>query len=399
MKPVSPLTPIPSVARFGQRQTVQQALASPRMADTLRGRPITWELVQVPADKVELATIVWLGNERCQALLKPANLTHITATLGEHGNDEWAKGRRVNGLIEVADGSCRRAACIEKARPFNILICDELTDEDMAHLSAVGNQYRQPSPWEKGRHYARLERMLGSLRQVEQHLREHGERISRRTISRCIKTAELPIEIIQLLDSPSSLGPDAGAELAERLGPWLAKEDALAELLAAVPEVDESEEAELGGDEQVIAWLRRWQPARAGGAQTSPAQPSQVGAPRSLGLGTLQIKGRTLALRLDRAVPQHDQDWLTSQLETLMVELALPAALRGRGMTQAMMEEYQQKVAQTAEEFGVSPAEIEQQLVAAWGKAMAADQDYRPERVALNIRVMRGVIREAKGGA
>jgi ParB/RepB/Spo0J family partition protein len=398
MNPIKPISQIPSVQRFSVRQTVQEAMATTLVADTLRGRQITWELVQVPADKVELATMVWTGNERCQELLKPENLTHITATLGDHGNDEWAKGRRVLGIIEVADGSCRRAGCIQEGKPFNILVCNELTDEDMDYLTNIGNQYRQPSPWEKGRHYARLEKQLGSLRQVEEHLRAQGDRVSRRTISRCIKTAELPLEIIALLDSPSSLSPEVGAELAEKLGSVVADAELLQDLICSVPEQDDN--ADDDGDSQVITWLRAWNPPPVE-AGSEPEHKPDAFKPNhqtiTTNQGEIKVNGRRMAVQLTRSVNKEDCQWLAGMIQAAVADLAYPPPLRGRGMTDAMMSEYRDKLEMAAAEFSIDLDRLDAAVMAEVAERMDKDSKYNPYPLILNIRALKSFAKDMQG--
>lgn len=398
IQPIKPISQIPSVQRFSVRQTVQEAMSTTLVADTLRGRQITWELVQVPADKVELATMVWTGNERCQELLKPENLTHITATLGDHGNDEWAKGRRVLGIIEVADGSCRRAGCIQEGKPFNILVCNELTDEDMDYLTNIGNQYRQPSPWEKGRHYARLEKQFGSLRQVEEYLRAQGERVSRRTISRCIKTAELPLEIIALLDSPSSLSAEVGAELAAKLVDVIADDDQLQDLICSVPEQDDDSDDD--GDSQVITWLRAWTPppVKAG---SEPEHKPDASKPNhqtiTTNQGEIKVKGRRMAVQLTRSVNKDDCQWLADMIQTAMADLAYPPPLRGRGMTDAMMNEYRDKLEMAACDVGIDRDSLDAAVMTAIAERIEEDSKYNPFPLVLNIRALKSFAKDMQG--
>lgn len=398
MNTIKPISQIPSVQRFSVRQTVQEAMSTTLVADTLRGRAITWELVQVPADKVELATMVWTGNERCQELLKPENLTHITATLGDHGNDEWAKGRRVLGIIEVADGSCRRAGCIQEGKPFNILVCNELTDEDMDYLTNIGNQYRQPSPWEKGRHYARLEKQFGSLRQVEEHLRAQGERVSRRTISRCIKTAELPLEIIALLDSPSSLSAEVGAELAEKLGDVIADDEQLQDLICSVPEQDDDGDDD--GDSQIITWLRAWTPPlveSGSDAGHKPDTPKTSHQTITTNQGEIKVKGRRMAVQLTRSVNKDDCQWLADIIQTAVADLAFPAPLRGRGMTDAMMNEYREKLEMAAGDVGVDRDSLDAAVMKAVAERIEEDSKYNPFTLVLNIRALKTFAKDMQG--
>lgn len=148
MKQLQPIAAIPSVQRMANRMVSSQAPVGTKIADTLLGRSIIWEVVSVPGPLVEKATMVYAGNERCQELLDARTLGDILGMFDkEKGNDVLAKGRRTNGIIETADGSRRRAACILEQAPYNIMVCDDLTDEEMAYLSEIGNRYNPTCAW------------------------------------------------------------------------------------------------------------------------------------------------------------------------------------------------------------------------------------------------------------
>ncbi|EAB8136693.1 ParB/RepB/Spo0J family plasmid partition protein [Salmonella enterica subsp. enterica] len=175
------------------------------------GRDVTFTLETVAAEMVERATMVWSGNERDQALLTQAALDDLIPSFLTSGQQNPAFGRKISGIIEVADGSRRRQTAIYTHSEYRVLVGD-LDDEQMAWLSTIGNNYRQTSAYERGKRYAR--RLKNEFGDNVSKLAE-AENISRKIIMRCIKTAELPREIIALFSNPNELSARAGESLAK----------------------------------------------------------------------------------------------------------------------------------------------------------------------------------------
>ncbi|ECH9430657.1 ParB/RepB/Spo0J family plasmid partition protein [Salmonella enterica subsp. enterica] len=175
------------------------------------GRDVTFTLETVAAEMVERATMVWSGNERDQALLTQAALDDLIPSFLTSGQQNPAFGRKISGIIEVADGSRRRQTAIYTHSEYRVLVGD-LDDEQMAWLSTIGNSYRQTSAYERGKRYAR--RLKNEFGDNVSKLAE-AENISRKIIMRCIKTAELPQEIIALFSNPNELSARAGESLAK----------------------------------------------------------------------------------------------------------------------------------------------------------------------------------------
>lgn len=175
------------------------------------GRDVTFRLETVAAEMVEKATMVWAGNERDQKLLTQAALEDLIPSFLSSGQQNPAFGRKISGIIEVADGSRRRQTAIITGSEYRILV-GELDDEQMAWLSQVGNDYRPTSAYERGKRYAR--RLVNEFGGNVSKLAE-AENISRKIIMRCIKTAELPVEIMGLFSNPNELSARAGESLAK----------------------------------------------------------------------------------------------------------------------------------------------------------------------------------------
>ncbi|STB68507.1 Plasmid partition protein B [Citrobacter freundii] len=173
------------------------------------GRDVRFTLEAISADSVESTSCVWAGNERDQELLTEDSLDDLIPSFLLTGQQNPAFGRRVDGLVEIADGSRRRKAAILTDSDYRVLVGD-LDDEQMAALSRLGNDYRPTSAYERGKRYAyRLEHeFAGNITSLSD-----AESISRKIITRCINTSRLPKPVIALFNHPGELSARAGESL------------------------------------------------------------------------------------------------------------------------------------------------------------------------------------------
>lgn len=173
------------------------------------GREVKFTLEAIPGNLVENASRVWSGNERDQELLTEDALDDLIPSFLLAGQQTPAFGRRVSGVIEVADGSRRRKAAILTSSDYRILVGD-LDDEQMSALSRLGNDYRPTSAYERGQRYAyRLQNeFAGNISALAD-----AENISRKIISRCINTSKLPKSVVALFSHPGELSARAGEAL------------------------------------------------------------------------------------------------------------------------------------------------------------------------------------------
>ena len=170
------------------------------------GREVKFTLESIPGDSVEAASRVWSGNERDQELLTEDALDDLLPSFLLTGQQNPAFGRRVAGVIEVADGSRRRMAAILTSCEYRILVGD-LNDEQMSALSRLGNDYRPTSAYERGQRY--LHRLENEFNGNISALAD-AENISRKIITRCINTAKLPKSVVALFSHPGELSARAG---------------------------------------------------------------------------------------------------------------------------------------------------------------------------------------------
>ncbi|HAN4069426.1 TPA: ParB/RepB/Spo0J family plasmid partition protein, partial [Escherichia coli] len=148
------------------------------------GRDVKFTLEVLRGDSVEKTSRVWSGNERDQELLTEDALDDLIPSFLLTGQQTPAFGRRVSGVIEIADGSRRRKAAALTESDYRVLV-GELDDEQMAALSRLGNDYRPTSAYERGQRYAsRLQNeFAGNISALAD-----AENISRKIITRCINT-------------------------------------------------------------------------------------------------------------------------------------------------------------------------------------------------------------------
>lgn len=173
------------------------------------GREVKFTLESIPGETAENATQVWSGNERDQELLTEDALDDLIPSFLLSGQQTPAFGRRLSGIIEVADGSRRRKAAILTSSDYRILVGD-LDNEQMSALSRLGNDYRPTSAYERGKRYAyRLENEFGG----NVSALADAENISRKIVSRCINTSRLPKSVIALFTHPGELSARAGESL------------------------------------------------------------------------------------------------------------------------------------------------------------------------------------------
>ncbi|CAI1145876.1 Plasmid partition protein B [Serratia entomophila] len=173
------------------------------------GEDVTFVLKTIASDQIEVRTTIFAGNERLQDLLTESSLDDLLPSFLTSGQQSPAFGRSQNGLVEIADGSRRRKAAILTSSEYKVLV-GELSDAQMRWLSQIGNDYRPTSAYERGLRYAR--RLFSEFSGNVSHLAE-AENISRKIIQRCIKTAELPIETLQLFANPNELSARSGEML------------------------------------------------------------------------------------------------------------------------------------------------------------------------------------------
>jgi ParB family chromosome partitioning protein len=201
-----------SVQAAGQRhkKTLQKleekAATGSTMTHKVMGKEVVFKLVEVPANKIEMSTMVWLANERAQELLDAHAVSDLLESFRDQGQQVPAFGRDVCGQIEIADGSRRRHTALETKQPFYVWVGD-LSPEQMEYLSEIGNQYKETSAYEKGLKYEKL------LKNATQEEVSEAVGVTRKAMMRCVQTAQLPQAFIRSFTSPNELSARKGEAL------------------------------------------------------------------------------------------------------------------------------------------------------------------------------------------
>lgn len=198
----------PSVSELNRRM---QNMKSNSITLPVCGHDVIFTLETIPANMVEKATMVWSGNERDQSLLTKEALDDLIPSFSTSGQQTPAFGRKISGIVEIADGSRRRQTALYTNSDYRVLV-GELDEKQMLWLSQIGNEYRPISAYEKGKRYAR--RLANEFENNLSSLAE-SENIDRKIIRRCIATANLPAEIISLFSHPGELSARSGEALSK----------------------------------------------------------------------------------------------------------------------------------------------------------------------------------------
>ncbi|MDL8094499.1 ParB/RepB/Spo0J family plasmid partition protein [Escherichia coli] len=271
------------------------------------GRDVKFTLEVLRGDSVEKTSRVWSGNERDQELLTEDSLDDLIPSFLLTGQQTPAFGRRVSGVIEIADGSRRRKAAALTESDYRVLV-GELDDEQMATLSRLGNDYRPTSAYERGQRYAsRLQNeFAGNISALAD-----AENISRKIITRCINTAKLPKSVVALFSHPGELSARSGDALQKA---FTDKEELLKQQASNLHE--QKKAGVIFEAEEVITLLTSV-------LKTSSASRTSLSSRHQFAPGaTVLYKGDKMVLNLDRSrVPTE----CIEKIEAILKELEKPA--------------------------------------------------------------------------
>lgn len=165
---------------------------------------VQFELVRIPADKVQDHTTVFADNAREQSFLNEHALSDVLVTLRERGQQYPAVGRRSeDGKIEILDGSRRRMSCILAEKEFLVYVGEGISSEHAKFLSDVANAHKPLSLFEKGKE------MLAKLENGEAEDQKALAKMfqcSEALVSGALKAADLPLELLQAYPNVADLG-------------------------------------------------------------------------------------------------------------------------------------------------------------------------------------------------
>lgn len=297
--------PAPTAPSINALQQRVNGMTGDSVTLHINGRDVLFKLRVIAAEAVERATMVFSGNERDQELLSENSLGDILPTFKTAGQQFPAIGRDINGVVEIADGSRRRAAAIMAGRSYRVLTGD-LTDDEMKWLTKLGNDYTPPSAYERGKRYAR---MLKNDYDNNLSALATAEGISRRVLTRYVKTAMLPIEVIKAFSVPNDLSMKGGEALATMLPEY---RDAL--IAAAKDIAIRRENGEEIDADDVFNELRTVADKKARLAPTVREFGKGVKAVYKGGKVTVQLKDApdTLVKEIERLLEKHQRDSKTN---------------------------------------------------------------------------------------
>jgi hypothetical protein len=104
-----------------------------------------------------------------------------------------------------------------------------------------------------------------------------------------------------------------------------------------------------------------------------------------------------MAVQLTRSVNKDDCQWLADMIQTAMADLAYPPPLRGRGMTDAMMNEYRDKLEMAACDVGIDRDSLDAAVMTAIAERIEEDSKYNPFPLVLNIRALKSFAKDMQG--
>jgi hypothetical protein len=163
---------------------------------------------------------------------------------------------------------------------------------------------------------------------------------------------------------------------------------------------EQDDDAEDDGDSQVITWLREWTPPRVEAGSEPEHKPDSSKTNHqtiTTNQGEIKVKGRRMAVQLTRSVNKDDCQWLADIIQTAVADLAFPAPLRGRGMTDVMMNEYREKLEMAAGDVGIDRDSLDAAVMKAVAERIEEDSKYNPFTLVLNIRALKTFAKDMQG--
>lgn len=158
------------------------------------GRKVRFTLTRISADDVERTTFVVLENNgRDQSALTAESLKDITRTIRLQQFFP-AIGVRKNGVIEILDGSRRRASAIISKCGLDVLTTDEnLTPAEARALAKDIQTAREHNIREVGLRLQTLKNSGMSQKDIAE-----AENLSQATVTRALQAASVPYELISV---------------------------------------------------------------------------------------------------------------------------------------------------------------------------------------------------------
>lgn len=189
--------------------------------------PISGRDIELTAtDTVPSDCLIHPRNQRVQSLLKLSNPK--VARLKESFEREkqrdpvlarWVTQDDGTRAIEILDGSRRRFVCdaIYQADSKTLLKAwvGQIPDVDADYLAKAGNDDRDDiSPWELSQYLKKIEQEHPTW---SHEVIAANEKMSRTNVTNLISIADIPLEVVALLESPDLLKVNSGLQVAKLL--------------------------------------------------------------------------------------------------------------------------------------------------------------------------------------
>ena len=166
------------------------------------GKKATFELTTIAAEQLEHDTYVdLLTNGRDQSALTPESLADITRTITLQQFFP-AIGRKINGKIEILDGSRRRAAALAMHVGLNILVTNSAINTEDARQLAVDIQTAK----EHNLREIGLRLLLLRDSGLNQTEIASTQQLSKAKVTRAIQAASVPADMLSVFPIQSELG-------------------------------------------------------------------------------------------------------------------------------------------------------------------------------------------------
>lgn len=175
------------------------------------------------AEAIPSECLIHKRNQRVQSLLRIENprVISLKEAIGRDKQRDPVIARLIDvdgkKVLEVLDGSRRRFVCdlLHQENPDILLRAwiGKIPDADAEYIAKFGNDDRDDvSPWEKAMALKQIEKENPSW---SHEVIGANEKMSRQSVTNLLQIADIPLEIVFLLESPDLLKVNSGLQVAK----------------------------------------------------------------------------------------------------------------------------------------------------------------------------------------
>ncbi len=189
--------------------------------------PVTGTEIELTSnDVVPSSCAIHPRNQRVQSLLKLTNpkVSGLKSAIERDGQRDpvlarWVTRDDGSRVVEILDGSRRRFVCDaihqEDSKTLLRTWIGQIPDADADYLAKAGNDDRDDvSCWEISQYLKRVENENPSW---SHEVIAANERMSRTNVTNLLAIADIPIEVVALLESPDLLKVNSGIQVVKLL--------------------------------------------------------------------------------------------------------------------------------------------------------------------------------------